>query len=237
MKTPTKAELIKKNERLAEKILKQSEIIDSRDKTIKSQASERENLRLRYVDLRRICEQMDIEEALKIGNEGEKYQTVHPDNSDWMTASDAYIRICTTGYDGDYERLPRHRVCTIPIPDLSGGMRWCSELPETYRCKERGKDNQYTYKVSPHWKLIKEDEEGQHWYHPKVETEMQVLIEQELLIENRAQIDRRQKRELRQRMNDVITVAGQIQDLYDKCGEFPDAEIEVSTSFAVRTEV
>ncbi len=38
-------------------------------------------------------------------------------------------------------------------------------------------------------------------------------------------------------MNEVITLAGQIQDLYNKCGEFPDAEIEVSTVFAVRTEV
>ena len=91
-------------------------------------------------------------------------------------------------------------------------MRWNTKLPETYRYK--GSGDGYAYKVSPHWKLIKEDEAGQHWYHPHVENEKQVLIEQEYLIENRDQIDRRQKKELRQRMNEVITLAGQIQDLY-----------------------
>lgn len=235
MKAPTKSELVKKNERLAEKILKQSEIIDSKDRTIERERREREDLRLRYVEARRIYEQMDIEDAIKIGDEGEKYQTVDPANSDWMASSDAYIKICTTGYDADYARLPKQRVCTIPIPDLTGGMRWNTKLPETYRYK--GSGDGYAYKVSPHWKLIKEDEEGQHWYHPHVETKEHVLIEQEYLIETRDQIDRRQKKELRQRMNEVITLAGQIQDLYNKCGEFPDAEIEVSAAFAVRTEV
>ena len=235
MKTPTKAELVERIEKLNQKVANQKKLIDCKDRTIESQRLDKERLRSKFVEARRIYEQMDIEDAIKIGDEGEKYQTVDPSNSDWMASSDAYIKICTTGYDADYARLPKQRVCTIPIPDLTGGMRWNTKLPETYRYKASG--DGYAYKVSPHWKLIKEDEEGQHWYHPHVENEKQVLIEQEYLIENRDQIDRRQKKELRQRMNEVITLAGQIQDLYNKCGEFPDAEIEVSTVFAVRTEV
>ena len=175
MKAPTKSELVKKNERLAQKILKQAEIIDSKDRTIESERREREDLRLRYVEARRIYEQMDIEDAIKIGDEGEKYQTVDPSNSDWMASSDAYIKICTTGYDADYARLPKQRVCTIPIPDLIGGMRWNTKLPDTYRCEERDENGRYIYEVSPHWELVKEDECGQHWHHAEMQTDIQFL--------------------------------------------------------------
>lgn len=217
MKTPTKAELVKQVEKLEAKI-------DQQDR-------DREELRLRFVQTREKLENAHIQDE----NHADIYQTVHPDNAHWMSASDAYITIQTTGYDSDFNRMPKHRVCTIPVPDLTGGMRWNTELPEGYRCKESG--NNYTYKVSPHWELVKENEYGQHWHHPHIETEMQVLVEQDLTIEDRDQFRRRQKREYLESMNRLILLAGQIQEFYNSVGQFPDEEVEVQVQFALRGEV
>ena len=194
---------------------------------------DREDLRLRFVAERDKAENAAIQDS----DNSEHYQTVHPANADWMAASDAYITICTTGYDYEYERMPKQRVCTIPFPDLTGGMRWNTKLPEGYRCEERNENGGPTYKLSPHWELVREDEYGQHWHHPEMETERQMLVEQDCLIENRHQFARRQKKEARQRMNEVITLAGQIQEFYNNVGQFPDKEVEVSASFALRMEV
>ena len=217
MKTPTKAELVKQVEKLEAKI-------DQQDR-------DREELRLRFVQTREKLENAHIQDE----DHADMYQTVHPDNAHWMSASDAYITIQTTGYDSDFNRMPKHRVCTIPVPDLTGGMRWNTELPEAYRCKESG--NKYTYKVSPHWELVKENEYGQHWHHPHIETEMQVLVEQDLTIEDRDQFRRRQKREYLESMNRLILLAGQIQEFYNSVGQFPDEEVEVLVQFALRGEV
>ena len=219
MKAPTKAELVKQIEKLEAKLVEKDR--------------DREELRLRFVRQREQLENIEMQDP----DHADKYQTVHPDNAYWMSASDAYITIQTTGYDRDFDRMPKCRVCTIPIPDLTGGMRWNTKLPEGYRLEERDEHGRYKYKVSPHWELVKEDEYGQHWHHPEMETEIQMLVEQDLLIENREQFDRRQKKEVRRIMNKVITLAGQIQEFYNDIGEFPDEEVEVSASFALRTEV
>ena len=143
MKTATKGELVSKVERLEAQLAEKDR--------------DREYFRLKFVEARKIYEQMEIEDAIRMGDKGEKYQTVHPDNAYWMSASDAYITIQTTGYDGGHDRMPKHRVCTIPIPDLTGGMRWNTKLPETYRLEERDEMGRYTYKVSPYWELV--------WHH------------------------------------------------------------------------
>ncbi len=226
MKAETKDQLRQRIAELESEAEKMQEQLRVKDRN-------REDLRLRFVAEREKSQNAAIQDP----DNSERYQTVHPDNAHWMAASDAYITICTTGYDHDYERIPKQRVCTIPFPDITGGMRWNTKLPEGYRCKERNENGGPTYKVSPHWEMVKEDEYGQHWHHPEMETEIQMLVEQDLLIENREQFDRRQKKEVRQMMNKIITLAGQIQEFYNDIGQFPDEEVEVSASFALRTEV
>ena len=223
MKAPTKGELVKQVEKLEVKLVEKE--------------NDREDLRLKFVEARKIYEQMEIEDAIKIGDKGEKYQTVHPENAYWMSASDAYITIQTTGYDGEYDRMPKHRVCTIPIPDLTGGMRWNTKLPETYRLEERDEMGRYTYKVSPYWELVKENEYGQHWHHPEMETDIQVFAEQDFTIEDHDQFRRRQKQEHLEKMNHAIWLAGQIQEFYNSVGQFPDEEVEVQVQFALDGEV
>ena len=131
MKAPTKSELVSKIERLEAQLVEKDR--------------DREELRLRFVAVRERLEKAEIEDE----DNSDKYQTVHPDNAHWMSSSDAYITIQTTGYDSDFDRMPKCRVCTIPIPDLTGGMRWNTKLPEGYRCEERDEDGRYIYKVSP----------------------------------------------------------------------------------------
>jgi len=219
MKTPTKAELVSKIEKLEAKLVEKDR--------------DREELRLRFVQTREKLENAHIQDE----DYADKYQTVHADNAHWMSASDAYITVYTTGYDHDFDRMPKCRVCTIPVPDLTGGMRWNTKLPESYRCEERDEHGRYTYKVSPHWELVKENEYGQHWHHPEMETEMQVLGEQDFTIEDRDQFSRRQKKEYLEGMNRLIVLAGQIQEFYNSVGEFPDEEVEVQVQFALRGEV
>ena len=223
MKTPTKAELVSKIEKLEAQLVEKDR--------------DREDFRLKFVEARKIYEQMEIEDAIKIGDKGQKYQTVHPDNAYWMSASDAYITIQTIGYDDSYDRMPKCRVCTIPVPDLTGGMRWKTELPKGYRLEERDEQGRYVYKVSPHWEMVKEDEYGQHWHHPEMETDMQVLGEQDFLIENHEQYSRRRNKEHLEKMNHMIWLAGQIQEFYNGVGHFPDEEVEVQVQFAMRGEV
>tara|TARA_Y100000114_G_scaffold126349_1_gene122707 strand:+ start:2043 stop:2705 length:663 start_codon:yes stop_codon:yes gene_type:complete len=219
MKTPTKAELVSKIEKLEAKV--------------EQDQREYESLRLRYVQKREQLENAAIQDP----DNADKYQTVHPDNAHWMSSSDAYITIQTTGYDHDYDRMPKCRVCTIPVPDLTGGMRWNTQLPKSYRLEERDEQGRYTYKVSPHWELVKEDEYGQHWHHPEMETDMQVLGEQDFLIENHEQYSRRRNKEHLEKMNHMIWLAGQIQEFYNGVGHFPDEEVEVQVQFAMRGEV
>jgi len=219
MKAPTKAELVSKIEKLEAQLVEKDR--------------DREELRLRFVAVREKLEKAEIEDE----DNSDKYQTVHPDNAHWMSSSDAYITIHTTGYDRDFDRMPKCRVCTIPVPDLTGGMRWNTKLPEGYRCEERDELGRYTYKVSPHWELVKEDEFGQHWHHPEMETEIQMLGEQDFLIEDHEQYSRRQKKEHLEKMNHLIWLAGQMQEFYNGVGHFPDEEIEVQVQFALRGEV
>jgi len=219
MKAPTKAELVSKIERLEAQLVEKDR--------------DREELRLRFVQTRERLEKAEIEDE----DNSDKYQTVHPDNAHWMSSSDAYITIHTTGYDRDFDRMPKCRVCTIPVPDLTGGMRWNTKLPEGYRLEERDEHGRYTYKVSPHWEMVKEDEFGQHWHHPEMETEIQMLGEQDFLIENHEQFSRRQKQEHLEKMNHAIWLAGQIQEFYNGVGHFPDEEVEVQVQFALRGEV
>lgn len=219
MKAPTKSELVSKIERLEAQLVEKDR--------------DREELRLRFVAVRERLEKAEIEDE----DNSDKYQTVHPDNAHWMSSSDAYITIQTTGYDSDFDRMPKCRVCTIPIPDLTGGMRWNTKLPEGYRCEERDEDGRYTYKVSPHWELVKEDEFGQHWHHPEMETEIQMLGEQDFTIEDREQFSRRQKKECLERMNQLLKLAAQIQEFYNSVGDFPDSEVEVSAQFALRGDL
>ena len=137
MKTPTKAELVSKIEKLEAKVEE-----DKRDY---------ESLRLRYVEKREQLENAAIQDP----DHADKYQTVHPDNAHWMTGSDAYITVYTTGYDHNYDRMPKCRVCTIPVPDLTGGMRWNTKLPDTYRLEERDEHGRYKFEVSPQWEMVK----------------------------------------------------------------------------------
>ena len=219
MKAPTKAELVKQIEKLEAKLVEKDR--------------DREELRLRFVQTREKLENAHIQDE----DHADKYQTVHPDNAHWMSSSDAYITIQTTGYDHDFDRMPKCRVCTIPFPDLTGGMRWNTKLPETYRLKEKDEHGRYKYKVSPHWEMVKEDEFGQHWHHPEMETDIQMLVEQDFLIEDRDQFSRRQKAEYLEKMNHAIWLAGQIQEFYNGVGQFPDEEVEVQVQFALRGEV
>ena len=219
MKTPTKAELVSKIEKLEAKVEE-----DKRDY---------ESLRLRYVEKREQLENAAIQDP----DHADKYQTVHPDNAHWMTGSDAYITVYTTGYDHNDDRMPKCRVCTIPVPDLTGGMRWNTKLPDTHRLEEKDEHGRYKYEVSPHWEMVKEDEHGQHWHHPEIETDIQMLAEQDYLIEDRDQFRRRQNKEYLEKMNHAIWLAGQIQEFYNGVGQFPDEEVEVQVQFALRGEV
>ena len=66
--------------------------------------------------------------------------------------SDVKINVYSSGHLGEDREL----VCTLPINDITGAIRWYSELPETPTFK----DGKHASVVEEGWKMIKEDEES-----------------------------------------------------------------------------
>ena len=180
----------------------------------------REDLRQKFVRLKgklKAAEMADPEHA-------EKYKTVHPENAYWMNNSDAYITIATTRYTRDWDRLPDQRVCSLPIPNITGNVEWHIQLP-----KEGYGDDAF---VSPHWERIKTDDEGEHWHHPGIKTDDRTFSERNCLIESREQYRKRHAREKIEAIKKAAQLAQQIEAFYQEIDGFPDEEMSVK--FTVR---
>ena len=86
-----------------EEIAKLKDVIKHKDK-------DREQLRLKFVDMQSKMEAMESADP----KHAEKYQVVDPDNSYWMQHSDAYIKVYTHNDD----LVDNMRLFTIPVPNL-----------------------------------------------------------------------------------------------------------------------
>jgi len=191
------------------------------EQTIKHKDKDREDLRLRYVE---VIQKLDEVEAVD-PDSADRYQTVHPDNSYWMRNADAFIKIYTWGPEVNYEMVDKKRVCTIPIPETSGRLRWHSNLPTQRREKKNG---DVDWVVSDEWKMVQEDEFGQHWEKP--EDDHSPI--QTCLVESREQYESRQAIHRKKNVDTIIRIAKDIYEMYSDCGDWPDNEVGVDVLLA-----
>tara|TARA_R100000935_G_scaffold30406_1_gene50763 strand:+ start:591 stop:1469 length:879 start_codon:yes stop_codon:yes gene_type:complete len=195
--------------------------IQALKKQIVAKDKDREALRLRFVDA---SEKLNEIEAADPDN-ADRYQTVHPDNSYWMRNSDAFIKIYTWGPEVNYEMVDKNRVCTIPIPETSGRLRWHTKLPTQRREKKNG---DVDWVVSDEWKMVQEDEFGQHWEKP--EDDHSPI--QTCLVESREQYESRQAIHRKKNVDTIMRIAKDIYAMYSDCGDWPDNEVGVDVLLA-----
>ena len=70
-----------------------------------------------------------------------------------IDASDVKIQVYAHSQIGEDRQL----VCTLPINDVCGAIRWHSELPKTRRVEEGA---EVEYLVDERWEMVREDDEG-----------------------------------------------------------------------------
>ena len=140
--------------------------------------------------------------------------------------SDVKINVYSSGHLGEDREL----VCTLPINDITGSLRWYSELPETPTFK----DGKHASVVEEGWEMIKEDEEGQHWILPEHEvntgTSSYTYPERSVLIETHEQFTRRREKVKAANLEMVHKVAESIRQMYRDCGDFWDADCTVEVT-------
>ena len=123
-------------------------------------------------------------------------------------------------------------VCSIPINDITGAIRWHSTLPETPTFKG-GK--QVGSAVEEGWEMVKEDAEGQHWILPEHEVDTGTSTtytepERSVLIETHEQFMKRREKVKAANIEMVHEVAKTIRKMYLVCGDFWDAECTVQVT-------
>ncbi len=123
-------------------------------------------------------------------------------------------------------------VCTLPINDITGAIRWYATLPETPIYK-KGKLVESV--VEEGWEMVKEDEEGQHWILPEHEVDTGTSTtytepERSVLIETHEQFMKRREKVKAANLKMVHKVAESIRQMYRDCGDFWDANCTVQVT-------
>ena len=207
---------------LEAKIRQLQEEIDYKDKS-------REELRLSYVKVR---EQLDSVQA-QDPEFHEQYQVVHPENSYWMTHSDMYIEIYTTGTDWE-DSAKRNRVCTIPIPDTTMLLHQ-GQVPQIRVEKE---DGSFDFIPDPDYVKISENDKGEVWEAPETVTSRgHTRPAHSVVVESREQFDVRRDQVRAENFALVADAAKAIEKMYRKCGGIPDTEVYVGLRVDVTSNV
>ena len=153
----------------------------------------------------------------------EQYQVVHPENSYWMTHSDAYIEIYTNCNEWE-DSVERNRVCTIPIPDTTMLCR-AGRVPDI-RVEE--KDGSVTWIPDPDYVKISESDKGEVWEKPETVTSHGYTIPaRSVLVESEEQFAVRRDQIRAENFASVADAAKAIEKMYRKCGGIPETEVYV----------
>ncbi len=189
------------------------------EQTIKHKDQDREDLRLKFVDVQEQLERVQAQDP----DFHEQYQVVHPENSYWMSHGDAFIEIYTTGRDWE-DSAERNRVCTIPIPDTT---MLChqGQVPHIRVDKE---DGSFDWIPDPDYVKISESDKGEVWEKPETVTSQgYTLPARSVLVETNEQFAVRRKQERAQNFALIADTAKAIEKMYRKCGGIPDTEVYV----------
>ena len=189
----------------------------------------REELRLSYVKVREQLESMQAQDP----EFHEQYQVVHPENSFWMTHSDMYIEIYTTGKDWE-DSAERNRVCTIPIPDTTMLLHR-GQVPHIRAEKE---DGNFDWIPDPDFVKISESDKGEVWEAPETVTSQgHTIPARSVVVESREQFDVRRDQVRAENFALVADAAKAIEKMYRKCGGIPDTEVYVGLRVDVTSNV
>lgn len=189
------------------------------EQTIKHKDQDREDLRLRFVDVHEQLERVQAEDP----EFHDKYQVVHPDNSYWMAHSDVYIEIYTTGSEWE-DAGERNRLCTIPIPDTTMQLHR-GEIPNIRVEKE---DGSFDWIQDPDYVMISESDKGQVWEAPETVTSKgYTRPARSVLVETKEQYWVRREQARAENFALIADTAKAIDKMYRKCGGIPDTEVYV----------
>ena len=209
--TPDNAKDLKISE-LEAKIRQLHEEIEAKDR-------DREDLRLKFVDVQEQLERVQAEDP----EFHDKYQVVHPDNSYWMAHSDVYIEIYTTGSEWE-DAGERNRLCTIPIPDTTMQLHR-GEIPNIRVEKE---DGSFDWIQDPDYVMISESDKGQVWEAPETVTSRgYTRPARSVLVESKEQYWVRREQARAENFALIADTAKAIDEMYRKCGGIPDTEVYV----------
>ena len=163
----------------------------------------------------------------------EQYQVVHPENSYWMTHSDMYIEIYTTGTDWE-DSAKRNRVCTIPIPDTTMLLHQ-GQVPQIRVEKE---DGSFDWIPDPDYVKISESDKGEVWEAPEtVSSQGHTIPARSVVVESREQYYVRRDQVRAENFALVADAAKAIEKMYRKCGGIPDTEVYVGLRVDVTSNV
>ena len=207
---------------LEAKIRQLQEELDYKDKI-------REELRLSYVKVREQLESAQAQDP----EFHEQYQVVHPENSYWMTHSDMYIEIYTTGTDWE-DSAKRNRVCTIPIPDTTMLLHQ-GQVPQIRVEKE---DGSFDWIPDPDYVKISESDKGEVWEAPETVSSRGITTAaHSVVVESREQYYVRRDQVRAENFALVADAAKAIEKMYRKCGGIPDTEVYVGLRVDVTSNV
>jgi len=183
-----------------------------------------EHLRQELITCRDKLEKLQVENP----DFHEEYQVVDPNNQFWMQHADLFLNVYTVEYDSSFQQK-KHRVATIPVPDMTHNLHWYESLP---RSRKTDADGKTTYEVMDTWEMVSEDEFGQVWEKPEYEDDQGITHPKETcLIETEAQYRKRERIEKEKNLKLAKSAAKALSELYEACGGWPDAEVYVGLTF------
>ena len=198
--------------------------IDTLERKMRQEEQRNEHLRQELISCRDKLEKLQFENP----DFHEEYQVVDPDNQFWMQHADLFLYIYTVEYD-NLSITKKHRVATIPVPDMTHNLQWYESLP---RSRKTDADGKITYEVMDTWELVSEDEFGQVWEKPEYEDDQGITHPKETcLIETRDQFKKRERLEKDKNVKLAKRAAQALSELYEACGGWPDAEVYVGLTF------
>jgi len=189
------------------------------EQTIKHKDQDREDLRLKFVDVQEQLERVQAEDP----EFHDKYQVVHPDNSYWMAHSDVYIEIYTTGSEWE-DAGERNRLCTIPIPDTT---MLCHQGQVPHIRVEKD-DGSFDWIPDPDYVMISESDKGQVWEAPETVTSRgYTRPARSVLVESKEQYWVRREQARGENFALIADTAKAIEKMYRAVGGIPDTEVYV----------
>jgi len=189
------------------------------EQTIKHKDQDREDLRLKFVDVQEQLERVQAQDP----DFHEQYQVVHPENSYWMSHGDAFIEIYTTGRDWE-DSAERNRVCTIPIPDTT----MLCQQGQVPNIRVEKDDDSFDWITDPDYVKISESDKGEVWEKPETVTSQgYTLPARSVLVETNEQFAVRRKQERAQNFALIADTAKAIEKMYRAVGGIPDTEVYV----------